>query len=166
MKWFQKLQCKLFGHDFFVYQNQAKVCERCGLTIGVLPKPIRINIPKIGAVDVDSERGTISETGTVDINSGTEPSIYGKSPIDSLSDELAQAKNIEEALKTKTERRESMPKAKFFLFEGKNSQWYFHLKASNGKIICQSEGYTRKENALGGIESVKKCAASAEIEGV
>jgi len=88
-----------------------------------------------------------------------EPSIYGKSPIDSLLDDL----------ETKTEGRDSMPKAKFFLFEGDDEgdddgQWYFHLKSSNGKIICQSEGYTRKENALNGIRAVKKCAASAKIE--
>ena len=56
------------------------------------------------------------------------------------------------------------PEAKFFLFEGEDGQWYFHLKAGNGQIIAQSEGYTRKSNALNGIASVKKNAGKAKIE--
>lgn len=29
-------------------------------------------------------------------------------------------------------------------WQAKNGQWYFHIKAGNGKVIAQSEGYTRK----------------------
>ena len=54
--------------------------------------------------------------------------------------------------------------AKFVLFEGEDGQWYFHLKASNNQVIAQSEGYTRKSNALKGIAAVKKYAAKAKIE--
>jgi len=58
-----------------------------------------------------------------------------------------------------------MKKTRFELFKSEdNSQWYFRLIAKNGRIICQSEGYTRKSNALNGIRSVKKNAAKAKIE--
>ena len=55
-------------------------------------------------------------------------------------------------------------KTRFVLFQGASSkQWYFHLKASNGKIICQSEGYNTKPSTLKGIASIKKNAAKAKI---
>jgi uncharacterized protein YegP (UPF0339 family) len=47
---------------------------------------------------------------------------------------------------------------KFQLFQGKNSQYYFRLLATNGQIILASEGYTSKTGCTGGIESVKKNA--------
>lgn len=55
-------------------------------------------------------------------------------------------------------------KAKFEVFENHVDSWYFHLKATNGKIIAQSEGYSRKRNALKGIAAIKKCAAKASVE--
>ncbi|WP_392565477.1 YegP family protein [Utexia brackfieldae] len=49
---------------------------------------------------------------------------------------------------------------KFELFKSpKNNQFYFHLQASNGEIILQSEGYTTKSNCLNGIRAVKKNAS-------
>lgn len=33
-----------------------------------------------------------------------------------------------------------------------NYQWYFHIRARNGKIIAQSEGYRRKSSCLRTIE--------------
>lgn len=49
--------------------------------------------------------------------------------------------------------------SKFEVFKSpKNNQFYFHLKASNGQIILQSEAYTKKANCLHAIESVKKYA--------
>lgn len=48
---------------------------------------------------------------------------------------------------------------KFEIFKSeKNHQFYFRLKARNGQIILQSEGYSTKANCLAGIESVKKYA--------
>lgn len=44
---------------------------------------------------------------------------------------------------------------KIFVFKGENGQWYWHIKASNGKIICQSEGYKRKGGAMKAIKSLK-----------
>jgi len=53
---------------------------------------------------------------------------------------------------------------KFEVFEGdEDGDWYFRLRAVNGKIIAQSEGYSRKRNALKGIAAIKKCAGKASV---
>lgn len=36
------------------------------------------------------------------------------------------------------------------VFKGQDNQWYFHVKAANGEIVVQSEGYTRDEDAVRG----------------
>lgn len=36
---------------------------------------------------------------------------------------------------------------RFEIFQGKNGQWYWRLKARNNQIVAQSEGYTRKHGA-------------------
>ncbi|MCB2081382.1 MAG: YegP family protein [Hyphomicrobiales bacterium] len=48
---------------------------------------------------------------------------------------------------------------KFTLFKGKNGEFYWNLKASNGEIIGQSEGYKSKTSAENGIESVRTNAS-------
>ncbi len=45
--------------------------------------------------------------------------------------------------------------AAFEIFEGADGQYYFHLKAANGEIVLQSEGYVAKAGAINGIESVR-----------
>jgi len=45
--------------------------------------------------------------------------------------------------------------AKFELFKGQDGQHYFHLKAGNGEIMLQSEGYVASSGALNGVESVR-----------
>jgi uncharacterized protein YegP (UPF0339 family) len=45
--------------------------------------------------------------------------------------------------------------AKFQVFQGLDGQYYFHLRASNGEIVLQSEGYTRKASATSSIDSVR-----------
>ena len=52
---------------------------------------------------------------------------------------------------------------KFELYLDKQGEYRFRLKASNGKIIAASEGYTTKANCKNGIESVCKNAAAATI---
>jgi uncharacterized protein YegP (UPF0339 family) len=54
-------------------------------------------------------------------------------------------------------------KATFEIFQDRKKQYRFRLKASNGKIICQSEAYTRRENCLNGIESMRRCAPVADV---
>lgn len=46
--------------------------------------------------------------------------------------------------------------ARFDVFQGADDQWYFHLKAANNQIILASEGYTAKQSALKGIDSVRR----------
>jgi uncharacterized protein YegP (UPF0339 family) len=46
--------------------------------------------------------------------------------------------------------------AKFELYTDKAGEYRFRLKAGNGQIILASEGYTSKDGALNGIESVKE----------
>lgn len=53
---------------------------------------------------------------------------------------------------------------KFEVFRSKkDKQWYWRLKAVNGRIICQSEGYKRRENAYIGVKSVVNNAEIADI---
>ena len=45
---------------------------------------------------------------------------------------------------------------KFEIFQSpKNKKFYFNLKARNGQVILQSQGYASKSGAQGGIKSVK-----------
>lgn len=44
----------------------------------------------------------------------------------------------------------------FEVFKGNNSELYFRLVDTAGKVILSSEGYKQKDSALNGIEAVKK----------
>jgi len=46
--------------------------------------------------------------------------------------------------------------AKFQLFTGTDTQWYFNLRGANGEIMLQSEGYQQKGGAENGIASVRE----------
>ncbi len=52
---------------------------------------------------------------------------------------------------------------KFEYFIGKDGQYYFHLKAGNGEIIANSQGYTTERACLDGIDSVKKNGSVAPV---
>jgi uncharacterized protein YegP (UPF0339 family)/sporulation protein YlmC with PRC-barrel domain len=54
--------------------------------------------------------------------------------------------------------------AKFEVNTDKRGQFRFKLVAVNGECIAVSQGYTTKENALTGLESVKQNAAAAVID--
>lgn len=58
----------------------------------------------------------------------------------------------------------TFPNPKFELYTDKTGEYRFRLRSRNGKIVAVSETYTTKAAALGGIESVRKNAAVAEIE--
>lgn len=52
-----------------------------------------------------------------------------------------------------------MSQAKFEIFRSdRNQQFYFRLRASNGKNILSSEGYTAKASCEKGVDSVKRNA--------
>jgi uncharacterized protein YegP (UPF0339 family) len=53
------------------------------------------------------------------------------------------------------------PTARFQVFRGLDGQYYFHLRAGNGEIVLQSEGYTRKASALDGTASVSNWGADS-----
>ena len=56
-----------------------------------------------------------------------------------------------------------LPNPKYQIFKDKADKFRFHLKAANGEIIAQGEGYESMEGCLNGIEVVRDCA-NAEIE--
>jgi uncharacterized protein YegP (UPF0339 family) len=47
------------------------------------------------------------------------------------------------------------------VFKGTDGQWYWHLRAGNGEIVTQSEGYTRKASAL---RAAKREYPTARVE--
>jgi uncharacterized protein len=47
------------------------------------------------------------------------------------------------------------PVARFQVFHGLDGRYYFHLRADNGEIVLQSQGYTRRSSALDGTSSVR-----------
>lgn len=53
--------------------------------------------------------------------------------------------------------------AKFELYKDKKGEYRWKLIAANGQTIAVGEGYTTKESAKNGIESVKKNAPTAAI---
>ncbi len=50
---------------------------------------------------------------------------------------------------------------KFETFKGLDGKYYFHLKANNGQIVLQSQGYTTKTSATNGVASVRTNGVSA-----
>lgn len=54
-------------------------------------------------------------------------------------------------------------KPKFEIFSDKKGKVRFRLKARNGKVILQSEGYDSKRNAMDTIHSIIQCVEIAEI---
>ena len=47
---------------------------------------------------------------------------------------------------------------KFIVFKGKDGQDYFRLRAGNGEVIFNSQGYKTRKSCMNGIESVRKNA--------
>lgn len=54
-----------------------------------------------------------------------------------------------------------MPKIEVFKFI--NGEWGWRLKASNGKIVAQGEGYKRPSGALAGAKALQRAAARARV---
>lgn len=57
-----------------------------------------------------------------------------------------------------------IPHPKFQLFKGSDALYYFHLRAQNGEILLQSEGYTARYNAINGIYVTKLGALMNRFE--
>ncbi len=54
--------------------------------------------------------------------------------------------------------------SRYTMFQGRDGLYYFNLKANNGEIILQSEGYTSKQGAVNGIAAVKRYAPTADLD--
>ena len=54
--------------------------------------------------------------------------------------------------------------AKFELYQDKQGEYRFRLKAGNGEIVAASEGYDSKGGALNGIDSVRNNAPVAVLD--
>lgn len=51
---------------------------------------------------------------------------------------------------------------KFVISKGKDGKDYFVLKAGNGEVILQSQGYSSSSGCENGIESVRKNSQNAD----
>jgi uncharacterized protein YegP (UPF0339 family) len=51
-------------------------------------------------------------------------------------------------------RKEGQPMY-FQVWQGRDTKWYWHLRAANNEIIAQGEGYVSKQGALNAIDLVK-----------
>ncbi len=56
-----------------------------------------------------------------------------------------------------------MRRGKFVLKENVNGDWYFVLKASNGRVIATSETYETRRSAENGIRSIRFTAPFAKL---
>lgn len=54
--------------------------------------------------------------------------------------------------------------SKFEIYKDSQGEFRWRLRAANGEVIANGEGYTSKAGCLNGIESVRKNAPIAEIE--
>ena len=52
---------------------------------------------------------------------------------------------------------------KFEVYQDKQGEYRFRLKARNGEIIATGEGYVAKASCLNGVESVRKNAPEAPV---
>lgn len=52
---------------------------------------------------------------------------------------------------------------KFEIYFGQDEVWHWRLKATNGEIVCWSEGYASKQGAITSVNWVKTNAPYARI---
>ncbi len=58
-----------------------------------------------------------------------------------------------------------LKKYKFVVYRSAfDRQWYFHILASNGRVIAQSEGYKRRFGAVSTCESIRSHATRIEVK--
>ena len=53
--------------------------------------------------------------------------------------------------------------AKYEYYQSPCGDWYWHLKAANGKIVASGEGYTRKRDVLSGIKAHRRAAKTERV---
>lgn len=45
----------------------------------------------------------------------------------------------------------------------RGKRWYFRVRAGNGEIVAQSEGYSRRIDAIGTVHALRSAIPQAEI---
>ena len=75
----------------------------------------------------------------------------------------AQLPSLPSAERPPREKGEAMA-GKFVIKKGSTGKFRFNLVASNGQVVATSEAYNTKAAAMGGVRSVKKIAADADVE--
>ena len=50
---------------------------------------------------------------------------------------------------------------RFIVWQSVDGDWRWHLKAGNGEIVAQGEGYRTRAGALRGVAAVRRAAAIA-----
>lgn len=50
------------------------------------------------------------------------------------------------------------------VFMGEDAQWYWNVKARNGRIVAQSEGYRTKQGAVKGVTALGKALGLPALE--
>ena len=53
---------------------------------------------------------------------------------------------------------------KIFIFKSGSGHWFFNVKGKNNKIVCQSEGYLRKSDAVKTVKRLQESLVVAEIK--
>jgi uncharacterized protein len=86
----------------------------------------------------------------------------GRSGKQVISTSTRKEKAVDEDL----EKIKEKIRAEFVIYKDRADNYRFHLKAPNGEIILQSEGYTTKHACINGIEAVKKYSMTNIIEEV
>ena len=58
-----------------------------------------------------------------------------------------------------------MNRSKIEVFHGKDDwRWYWRVRASNSKIVAQSEGYSSKDNALRGASALRRAMILPQLK--
>ncbi len=86
----------------------------------------------------------------------------GNGAVIGVSETYVTKYNAERALSTVNKIVTRMPSvfdapsgAKFAVFKGIDSKYYFNLRAANGEIVMQSQSYSARSSAVGGVGSVQ-----------
>ncbi len=53
--------------------------------------------------------------------------------------------------------------SRYEVFKGANRQWYFRLKARNGRNVGPGEGYKTQAGALRGVDAHRRAAATLRV---
>lgn len=88
-------------------------------------------------------------TNEVNCRKGIE-SVINNAPIAALEDQTKEGYAVEKH-------------PKFEVYTDKAGEFRFRLKATNGQIICHSEGYKALNSCFNGVESVRKNVVDSEI---